>query len=69
MPGQSSRLNRIRRRNSCSKFLVLLKGGGLFKFQTPTGCENLWTSGEEGGSWVGHSAAQHTCLKMIPMTW
>ena len=35
------------------------KGGGLFKFSTPTGCENFWVSGRGGGGrWVGRSAAR-----------
>ena len=56
------------------------KGGGLFKFETPTGCKNFWGSGgggggvggsggqplgsQEGGKWVH----QDTNLKMMAMT-
>ena len=41
-------------------YTIRPKGGGLFKFKTPTACENFWGSGEGGGGgrWVGRSAAR-----------
>ena len=33
------------------------KGGGLFKFYTPTGCENFWGSGGGGGGLEFEQAA------------
>ena len=53
------------------------KGGSLFNFWNPNGCENFWrcgglgkvgSAGQPPGSLHGSQRVpQHTCLKMIPM--